>query len=466
MPAESAPAVTLSGGKQPFRAADAVFYHIYPLGCLGAPARNDPTAPPADRLQALQPWIEYLADLGIGALYLGPVFESSTHGYDTADYFRVDRRLGTNEGLAAFAQKLRAAGIRLVFDGVFHHTGRGFWAFRDVLEKGTSSAYCSWYHLDFARRSPYGDPFHYEGWAGHYDLVRLNLSNPDVRDHLFSAVTAWAQQFGIDGLRLDAADRLDFEFQSALATHCSRLRPDFWLVGEVVHGDYRRWARPGGLSSTTNYEIYKGLFSSHNDINYHEIAHSLNRQFGPGGIYRGLELYNFAENHDVDRIASILKEPAHLYPVYLLLLTIPGVASIYYGGEWGVEGRRGPDTDAPLRPQLSPADLPLRAPHPALHEVIRRLIALRREHEALRRGDYRQLLVAPEQFAFARESLAGSIVVAVNAAVHDAHISLPLPEFSGRRLQDVLNEGASFPIEQGRCQLTIGPRWGRVLALR
>ena len=323
---------------------DAIFYHLFPLGCLGAPARNSFEGPPANRLDALMNWIPHLEDLGANAVLLGPVFESTAHGYDIADFFKIDRRLGDDTALIAFSRELHRRGIRLVFDGVFHHTGREFWAFRDVREHGRASQYCDWYHLDFSRRSSYGDPFHYKGWAGHYDLAKLNLHNLDTREHLLAAVTSWVERFDIDGLRLDAADSLDADFQHQLVAHCHALKSDFWLMGEVVHGDYRNWAHAGGLTCTTNYQAYKGLWSSLNDRNYFEIAYTLKRQFGADGVYRSLMLYNFADNHDVERVASILKEPAHLHPLYVLLLTMPGVPSIYYGSEWGVRGRKGEGT--------------------------------------------------------------------------------------------------------------------------
>ncbi len=206
-------------------ADDSVFYHLFPLGCLDAPARNSFEGPPANRLSSLTPWIDYLEDFGTNALLLGPVFESSAHGYDIADYFRVDRRLGDDAALAAISRELHRRGIRLVLDAVFNHTGRDFWAFRDIREKGRASAYCDWYHLDFTGRSPYGEPFRYKGWNGNYDLVKLNLANPAVREHLFNAVSWWIEQFQVDGLRLDAADALDFDFQRALAAHAARSAP-------------------------------------------------------------------------------------------------------------------------------------------------------------------------------------------------------------------------------------------------
>jgi glycosidase len=237
---------------------DAIFYHLFPLGCLGAPERNSFDGPAANRLSDLTRWIDYLEEFGVNALLLGPVFESSAHGYDIADYFRVDRRLGDDTTLAAVSRELHRRGIRLVLDVVFHHTGRDFWAFRDVREKGQASEYCDWYHLDFTRRSPYGEPFHYKGWAGNYDLVKLNLKNPAVRDHLFMAVSWWIERFEIDGLRLDAADALDLDFQRELAAHCRALRPDFWLMGEVVHGDYRQWRIRKGCRRRPTTKLTKG----------------------------------------------------------------------------------------------------------------------------------------------------------------------------------------------------------------
>jgi cyclomaltodextrinase / maltogenic alpha-amylase / neopullulanase len=446
-------------------AADAVFYHLFPLGCLGAPARNPLAGPPANRLSALENWIGYLAGLGIDALLLGPVFESTAHGYDTADYFHVDRRLGDDRALAAFSRALHRRGIRLVLDGVFHHTGRDFWAFRDIREKGTASAYCDWYQLDFSRSSPSGDPFHYKGWNGNYDLARLNLRNPAVCAHLLAAVTSWIDRFEIDGLRLDVADALDFDFQRALAARCRTLRPDFWLMGEVVGGDYRHWTRDAGLDATTNYEAYKGLWSSHNDRNYFEIAYSLNRQFGRDGIYRGLPLYAFADNHDVDRVASKLKQPAHLAPLYAILMTMPGVPSIYYGSEWGMEARKTPGTDAPLRPALDPETMRIQAPHPELFPLIERLASIRHRYSALRRGDYAQLHVSCEQFAFIRRDPDGQVVVAVNAAERPAQISLRLPAPGRSRLVDVLNDTEAFNLVGERCVLPVQPCWARVLVV-
>ena len=441
---------------------NAVFYHLFPLGCLDAPPRLSDEGV-THRLRDLEGWLDHLEELGIDALLLGPVLQSSSHGYDVVDYFHIDRRLGDDEDFAAFSRALHGRGMRLVLDAVFHHTGRDFPAFQDVLRNGEASPFCGWYHLDFSRRSPFGDAFHYEGWAGHYDLVKLNLCNPEVRRHLFDAVDDWIERFDVDGLRLDAADRLVPAFRSELAAHCRAIRPDFWLMGEVVHGDYWQWVGSEALSSTTNYEAYKGLWSSHNDKNYFEIAYTLDRQFGADGIYRGLDLYSFADNHDVDRVASSLADPAFLYPLYILLMTMPGIPSIYYGSEWGIAGQRTPTSDTALRPALRPDIMRTTAAHPDLFRVLKQLISIRHRHAALRSGDYAQLHLASEQFGYSRGRGPGAVVVVVNASETEAQITLEIPAMT--QATDALNADAKFAVLAGKCTITVSPRWGRILVM-
>ena len=451
---------------QPHWAQDAVFYHIYPLGFCGAPDRNDFTSPPTNRLQKVEEWLPHMQDLGVNALYLGPLFESSAHGYDTADYLQVDRRLGSNPDLAHLSAAIHQRGIRLILDGVFNHVGRDFWAFRDVQQHGQVSPYCDWFDgLRFDESSPYGDAFTYQPWEGHYDLVRLNLHNPDVRAHIFDAVRFWITNFNIDGLRLDVAYLLDLDFLRKLSAFCRSLRPDFWLLGEVVHGDYNTWANPQALDSVTNYEAYKGLYSSLVDKNYFEIAYALNRQFGSGGLYKDLPLYNFADNHDVNRVASNLTNPSHLFPLYLLLFTMPGVPAIYYGSEWGIEGKRTKQDDTVLRPNLDLKAIQHNAPQPRLPGVIAQLAALRQAHPALRFGSYSQLYVSHEQLAFLRQSQTEAIVVLLNAAETSAAFDLELP-FNATRATDLFNGNEQFTIEGNRLHIeNTGPHWGRVLSI-
>ncbi|NPV86502.1 MAG: alpha-amylase [Anaerolineae bacterium] len=442
---------------------DAVVYHIYPLGLCGAPHNNDFISPPAPRLKTLYEWLDHIQNLGANAIYLGPLFESSAHGYDTADYFHLDRRLGDDDTLRELCSTIHQRGMRLIFDGVFHHVGRHFWAFRNLLEKRQDSPFCTWFHhLDFTKSNSYGDPFWYEGWNGCEDLIKLNLRNPQVCQHLFAAIKSWVANFDIDGLRLDAADVMDVGFLTDLASFCRSLKPDFWLMGEMVHGDYRRLANPSLLDSVTNYECYKGLYSSLNDRNYFEIAYALNRQSGNDGLYRHLRLYNFADNHDVNRVASTLLNQDHLYPLYILLFCMPGVPSIYYGSEWGIEGKRTATSDAALRPALS-----LQQVHPTKHHalpgLISRLAHIRRSSRALCSGSYTQLFVSHEQLAFSRQHGSETVVIALNAANHPAMIDIALPQ-KANVLYDMLNPGDHFAIVNGKARIELQqPCWGRIL---
>lgn len=444
---------------------NAIFYHIYPLGATNAPQINDHTSQPFSRIAAIHGWLDHIQSLGANAIYLGPVFESTRHGYDTANYYEVDRRLGTRADLAALSADLHARGMHLVLDGVFNHVGRDFWAFKDLQANGGNSPYRDWFDdIRFGQSSPYGDPFSYAGWNGHYSLVKLNLEHPEVRQHLFGAVGMWVNELGIDGIRLDAADCLSFSFLEALSAFRDQLKPDLWLMGEVIHGDYRQWAAPHRLDSVTNYELYKGLHSSHNDHNYFEVAYALNRQFGPGGIYRDRKLYNFVDNHDVSRIASTLKDPAHLYPLHLLLFTVPGVPSLYYGSEFGIPGLKISHSDDPLRPVM---DLPAwqnTKPHPDLPGFIRRLADIRGSSPALSDGDYTQVHVSAQQFAFTRKKGGAEVLVAVNSAPQQATLSLP--GFSNSRVIDLLDPGVPISITKGSLDLHLPASYGRIIKIK
>jgi len=441
-----------------------VFYHIYPLGALSAPHYNDFSSQPQPRLSQMTGWLDYIRELGANALYLGPVFESSTHGYDTANYYQIDRRLGNNTDLSSFSQTAHGKGFALVLDGVFNHVGRDFWAFRDLLAYREQSRYRDWFvNLRFDQTNGHGDPFCYDCWQGHESLVKLNRANPEVREHLFGAVRAWKDQFNIDGIRLDAADVLDFEFMRALRTFTDQCDPPLWLMGEVIHGDYRRWANEQTLHATTNYELYKGLYSAHNDANYFELAYSLNRQFGDQGIYRHLPtLYHFADNHDVSRIASQLTHKEHLRLIYLLLFTLPGVPAIYYGSEFGFEGVK-TSQDWNLRPAFEFGSLQNSAHQHDLRAHIGQLAAIRASVEALRTGAYAQRLVASKQFVFERVLMDQHVIVAVNADSEAAHISLAMPAMAGWRLFDAMNNEFVYVSEQGKLDLSVPGYCGLIL---
>ncbi|MCI8328868.1 MAG: maltodextrin glucosidase [Oscillibacter sp.] len=390
-------------------ANESVFYQIYPLGFCGAPKENDGVL--VNRIGKIAAWADHIQKLGANALYLSPIFESDRHGYDTRDYRKVDCRLGTNEDFAAVVNALHDHGIRVVLDGVFNHVGRGFWAFRDVQEKKWDSPYKDWFLIRFDGNSNYNDGFWYEGWEGHFELVKLNLRNPAVVDYLLECVKFWVDAFGIDGLRLDVAYCLEPEFLRRLRQFTGELKPDFFLVGETLHGDYNRWVSGELLHSCTNYECYKGLYSSLNSMNLFEIVHSLKRQFGPEQwtLYKGMHLLCFVDNHDVTRAASILTNPAHMPLIYGLLFGMPGIPCLYYGSEWGALGEKSQGDDA-LRPAFDA---------PEWTELTDRIAAMakaHRESEALCYGDFSDIVLTNHQAIFQRRTDKERVLVAVNAS--------------------------------------------------
>lgn len=393
---------------------EAVFYHIYPLGLSGAPAQND-YGEPVPRLRALIPWISHIKDIGCNALYIGPLFQSVGHGYETTDYRLLDSRLGTNDDLKEYVRLCHEAGIRVIFDGVFNHTGRDFFAFRDIKANRENSRYTGWYcNVNFRGNNEFNDGFSYDNWGGYNLLAKLNLKNPEVTDYILDTVRFWVSEFDIDGLRLDAADVLDFDFMRTLRGLADNVKEDFWLMGEVIHGEYRRWANDDTLHSVTNYHLHKALYSAHNDHNYFEIAHTVKRQEDMG--LKDLKLYNFTDNHDVERIYTKLLDKSHFTPVHILLYTLPGIPSVYYGSEYGIEGRKEKFSDASLRPALRLEELK----ENACLELIRALGKIRAGEDALKYGEYRELMLTTTQYAFSR----GDVIVCVNNASSDAEFCL------------------------------------------
>ncbi len=438
-----------------------VFYHMYPLGMSGAPYYNNEEQV-VHRFNELEKWLPHIRGLECGAIYIGPLFESTSHGYDTKDYKKVDRRLGDNEDFKRFVKKAHELGLKVVVDGVFNHTGREFFAFQDIQQHREGSRYCGWYKgINFWGNNPYNDGFGYEAWRNCFELVNLNLQNREVKDYLFDVIRFWIHEFDIDGIRLDCADCLDFDFMKEMRWMTGNEKQDFWLMGEVIHGDYSRWANPEMLHSVTDYELHKGLYSGHNDHNYFEIAHTIRRLFdGNGGLCRGRVLYSFVDNHDVDRIVSKLNDKRHLRSVYTLLYTLPGVPSIYYGSEWGVEGRKSNGGDPALRPYLNLEEMEQNPPVPGLEEFITFLGRCRREHPVIGEGTYRELALTTRQYAFARIGGEETALVMVNNDENPAMISAPLPCQAGR-ITD-LATGETITAQNGRLTAEVAPGDGRI----
>lgn len=401
------------------------FYQIYPLGFCNAPPTN--TGVEGHELQKILAWIPHMQNLGVGALLLNPIFESDAHGYDTRDFSKIDVRLGSNEEFAQICKLLHAANIKVVLDGVFNHVGRGFWAFEDVKKKRELSRYKDWFYIDFNGNSNYDDGFWYEGWEGHFELVKLNLNNYEVVEHLLNCVAGWIKEFGIDGIRLDVAYSVNQGFMKRLCKFTKEKNAEFFLVGEMLHGDYKTIVNEEMLDSATNYECYKGMYSSLNSLNFFEISYSLNRQFGEDewSLYKKLPLLNFVDNHDVTRAASILNNPNHLPLLYGMLFGIPGIPCIYYGSEWGAQGIKQEGSDAELRPSFG-------APiENDLFECIKKMVQIRKESLALCKGEYFNTFLTNKQFVFGRTISNETIYIALNAEENEFFANCDFPESKG-----------------------------------
>ncbi len=434
---------------------EAIFYHIYPLGLTGAPKTNDYGAP-VSRLNTLLPWVDHIKEIGCTALYIGPLFESVGHGYETTDYKKLDSRLGTNEDLKNFVAACHEKGIKVIFDGVFNHTGRDFFAFKDIQQNREHSRYLNWYcNVNFGGNNEYNDGFSYENWGGYNLLVKLNQRNPEVQNYICDVIRFWVSEFDVDGIRLDAADVLDFDFMRALRRTAAEVKKDFWLMGEVIHGDYSRWVNGETLHSVTNYALHKALYSGHNDHNYFEIAHTVKYLQNMGN----LDLYNFVDNHDVERIYTKLSNKAHFAPVHVLLYTLPGVPSIYYGSEFGIEGKKEKFSDDSLRPVLNLEDYADAVQKNPCTALIAALGKVRQHTPALSYGSYAELQLTNRQFAFARDLDEVRVIVTVNNDDNAAGMSLQAgncAEYIGTLT------GQKVFVQGGRINVTVAANSGEI----
>lgn len=387
---------------------EGVIYQIYPFGFCGAPDNNDGVL--EHRILKVTDYIPHLVKLNVDSVYFCPVFESSAHGYDTSDFSKIDVRLGTNEDFKLVCRKLHENGIKVILDGVFNHVGRSFFAFRDVQEKKRDSQYKDWFHISFDGNSNYNDGFWYEGWEGHFELVKLNLDNPAVKEYLFGCVREWIKYFDIDGLRLDVAYMLNRQFMKELRNVCLAEKGDFFLAGEMIHGNYKEIINDEMLHSATNYECFKGIHSSFNSMNMFEIGHSLRNRFGKEDwcMYRGLQLIGFVDNHDVTRIASNLVNKNHIIPAYGILMAMPGIPCIYYGSEWGIEGKK-EDGDKALRPETPKPE------YNNITEFISKSAKIHKESKALCYGSIDILHLTNKQIIFERSFEGERIIIMINA---------------------------------------------------
>lgn len=402
----------------------AMWWHVYPLGFVGAERVALPDgAPAAHRFEHLTAWLDYVVDLGLSGIALGPVFASETHGYDTVDHLRIDPRLGTEDDFDAFVAAARSRGLRLTLDGVFNHVGRGFGPFQEVLRHGPGGPTESWFHLTWPDGAGPGTEPGYVDFEGHHALVALNHDEPAVARYVTDVMTHWLDR-GVDGWRLDAAYAVPTAFWTQVLPQVRAAHPETFVFGEVLHGDYAAVVAEAGLDSVTQYELWKSVWSSLNDGNFFELSWTLSRHDA------WLETFvpvTFLGNHDVTRVASRLTDRRHLLHALVLLLTLGGTPTVYAGDEQGIEGvkedRAGGD-DA-VRPLFPPAPGELRPGGWDLYHRHQELIALRRRHPWLHRA--RSEVVECTNRTFVYRAVADGHALVVALSVEDVPVRLAAP---------------------------------------
>lgn len=351
----------------------AIWWHVYPLGACGAPIRGE-AGEPEPRLRRLDPWLDYVIELGCSGLLFGPIFASTAHGYDTLDYFRIDPRLGNDEDFDHLMAECNRRGLAVVLDGVFNHVGIDHPMVAESLNNPETS-------LIRLQRDDNG--VRPQDWEGHGGLANLDHSNPAVVDLVTNVMLHWLRR-GIAGWRLDVAYAVPSEFWREVTGRVRAEFPDAVFIGEVIHGDYAEIGRAGSLDTVTQYELWKAIWSSLKDQNFFELAWTLKRH---DEFSQKLIMQTFVGNHDVSRIASLVGDAGAALAVGILMTT-PGMPSIYYGDEQGFRAEKGEGeaADDPMRPPLPESPASLVPNGEWLHRLHQDLIGLRRRNPWVTRG--------------------------------------------------------------------------------
>ena len=404
-----------------------IWWQVYPLGFTGAwPERDD--GGDGHRLRRLEAWLDYAVELGASGLALGPVFASETHGYDTVDHFRIDPRLGDEADFDALLAAAHDRGLRVLLDGVFNHVGRGHPAFRAALEQGPEAPTAKLFRLTWPGPS-------YDTFEGHDSLVALHHGEPAVADLVVEVMNHWLDR-GADGWRLDAAYAVPAEFWAGVLARVRERHPGAWFAGEVIHGDYVAFVTSSTVSTVTQYELWKAVWSSLNERNFYELDHALGRH---NALLDTFVPLTFLGNHDVTRLASKLDDQRHVAVALALLMTVGGTPTVYAGDEQGYTGvkedrENGDDAVRPPFPDKPAGLMPYGWPTYHLH---RELIGLRRRHPWLHTARTRAVHLSNEAYAYEASDGDSRLLVCLNAG--DAAAEIPAP-----RARTVLNGAADL----------------------
>jgi cyclomaltodextrinase len=426
--------------------------------------------------------LDHIQALGATAIYFTPIFQSaSNHRYHTHDYYRVDPLLGGNDALHALLEEAHKRNIRVVLDGVFNHSSRGFFQFNDILENGPHSPYLDWFFIQDWPLSPYnGDkPANYVGWVGNRALPKFNTDNPQVREFIMQVGEFWIRE-GIDGWRLDVPFEISTPgFWQEFRQRVKAINPEAYIVGEVWL-DAREWLQGDQFDGVMNYLFTEAAIAftggarvrpeTLEDRSYHP-DHALDGRGYADRIDWLLALYpwditqtqlNLLDSHDTARLLNIAGgDKRSVYLATLLLMTYPGAPSIYYGDEIGLPGELDPDCRRAIQwDQQEAWDHETFAYHKAM-------VAMRKAHSALRTGEYIRVYADDAVYVFARKDASETLLVAVNVAEEPRQVSVPVGELfaDGAALDAVWGEHGA-QVSGGSVSLDIPARDGLVLAAR
>ncbi len=453
--------------KPPDWVADAVFYQIFPDRFNRAGETDHPRPsnqfepwedPPTVRgfkggdLAGVVEKLDYLADLGVGAIYLNPVFASSAnHRYHTSDYFRVDPLLGGDAALKRLLGEAHARGMKVILDGVFNHTGRGFFAFQHLLENGSASPYRDWYYTGGFPLRAYEESPNYEAWWGNPELPKLRVETPEVRDYLLTVAEHWIS-FGADGWRLDVPQEIaDIDFWMEFRERVKNTNPEAYLVGEIWH-EAADWVVPHGpFDALMNYPLARAVlgFAGGEELDG-ELASrsglgSIDPLDGAAWLERLTTLFahypeevNIAQlglvsSHDTPRLFSMLREDARRVALALeLVIFLPGVPTIYYGDEVALPGAHDPDNRRAFPwGQVRFEDC-------EVWKRVRRALHLRGRYEQLRRGGFIPLYASGNRVAFNRGA---DVMVTANAQSVPWELDVPCKEGTPGELRGLVYGG-------------------------
>ncbi|MBT0995087.1 alpha-amylase family protein [Cellulomonas sp. DKR-3] len=402
---------------EPDWVAHAIWWHVYPLGAVGAFPADPPPSPDEHRLLRLVPWLDHVVRLGASGILLGPVFASVTHGYDTVDHGRLDPRLGEEADFDELVAQAHARGLRVALDGVFNHVSREHPLARRALAEGPASEAGSWFRWRDGDHGPELDDF-----EGHGALVALDHASPRVADLVTEAMSHWSDR-GADAWRLDAAYAVPPAFWASVLPRVRERHPDVWTSAEVIHGDYAGFVAASGVDSVTQYELWKAIWSSLEDANLYELDHALGRH---SQMLASFVPTTFVGNHDVTRIASRITDERHRAHAVVLLATLGGTPTVYAGDELGFRGVKedragGDDAVRPPFPDGGPDTLLL--PDEGVRRLHQELIGLRRRHPWLHRATSTTLHLGNRGLVVEQRAGDAALVVALN--LDDEPLPLP-----------------------------------------